>query len=107
MTEKQDNHLRQLQTEISRILNDKYRAGAVQHGGNLQDLSVSELLDEAINEAIDQLTYLLTAKEKLTNVKNHYGPGMEAGRTAGRDLPVIPKPTVRSLGFLPPNKNLY
>lgn len=41
---------------------DKYTRGQVEHGGNLWEKGEVFLLDAAIEEAIDQVTYLLTLK---------------------------------------------
>lgn len=103
MTEQQEKHLNELKTIIGILLNNKYRKGQEVHQGNLFDLSVGELLDEAINEAIDQITYLLTAKSKLNDFKDH----MEIPGQPRRDLPAIPTPKVRSVGFFTPNEKLY
>lgn len=65
MTPLQENHLRDLKYEVLNALNKKYRAGAEEHEGDLLSLSAEQLIDEAINENIDQITYLLTLKEKL------------------------------------------
>jgi len=65
--------------EVYKMALAKYRKGAEEHGGNLWDLSEDELLDEAINEAIDQVIYLLTIKLKkyenrtTTTFKGHNG----------------------------------
>lgn len=67
MTPEQTNHLAKLKFAVSRRLQDKYTKGAVEHGGFLWEMSREELLENAIDEAIDQLTYLLTLKGKLDN----------------------------------------
>ena len=70
MTRDQELHLLKIISETRVLINNKYRAGQQAHGGNLFDLSPEELIDEAINEAIDQLVYLITAKQKLI-LKQH------------------------------------
>ncbi len=65
MTQDQQQHLASLKSIIDTRISAKYKKGVKEHGGNLWDLSSAELLEEAINEAVDQLTYLLTLKEKL------------------------------------------
>jgi hypothetical protein len=62
-----------LLNEMVNIASDKYQAGAKQHGGDLADMPVSQLLDEAIAENIDSLFYLLTAKKKLNGYKQFMG----------------------------------
>ena len=109
MTPLQENHLARLKTSLQTLLDAKYRAGQETHGGNLFDLTVTQLLLEALNENIDQATYILTALEKLTGIKDYVNNGhaVEAGGSSGRDMPAIQTPDVRSVGFLPPNQNLY
>lgn len=47
------------------MVDKKYRQGAAEHGGFLPDIGPLTLLDCAIDEAIDQVTYLLTLREEL------------------------------------------
>jgi uncharacterized protein (DUF2249 family) len=61
----QDLHRQQLIAQFSEIMSKKYEIGAKEHGGNIWELSTEKLLDEAINEAIDQVVYLLTLKANL------------------------------------------
>jgi hypothetical protein len=65
MTERQEQHLDNLMGETLELMDEKYRRGQEVHGGDLFELSVATLLDEAINETVDQLVYLLTAKARL------------------------------------------
>jgi len=69
MTDDQKAHAAQLGDEAERRLLLKYAKGAAEHGGNIWELSPAVLLDEAINEAIDQVVYLLTLKEQLVNYR--------------------------------------
>jgi len=46
-------------------VDSKYRAGQAEHGGNLFDMITVELVDNAILEAIDQVVYLITLRDKL------------------------------------------
>ncbi len=69
MTFEQDQHLTKIQTEFSRMVFWKYRQGAKEHGGNLIDMTPLQLLDNAIDECIDQFTYLITLRDKLANPK--------------------------------------
>jgi len=57
-------HLVQILEGVGKRLDAKYSSGFLEHGGLLSDLSTEELLDNAIDEAIDQVTYLLTLKNK-------------------------------------------
>ncbi len=81
MTETQEQHLELVLATAKSLISTKYRKGQAEHGGNLFDKSVGALLDEAINEAIDQLVYLITAKAKLNEFKAYTTNGrpVEAG----------------------------
>ncbi len=66
MTDEQSEHLASIQLEFNRLVQAKYEAGAKEHGSTLsRDYTAEQLLDMAIEEAIDQVTYLLTLKHKL------------------------------------------
>lgn len=66
MNAAQEAHLARVKVSFTLIVDAKYRAGAAEHGGELLALPDSEILDLAIEEAIDQVVYLLSLKEKLT-----------------------------------------
>ena len=61
----QEAHLGRVKSEFVALVDSKYRAGAMEHGGELLALPDLEILDLAIEEAIDQVVYLLSLKEKL------------------------------------------
>jgi len=63
MTEVQEHHLRTVKERFAELVDKKYRAGQVEHGGNLWQKN--GLIDFTIEEAIDQVVYLLTLKEQL------------------------------------------
>jgi len=65
MTKAQEHHLKQVVSAASALIEAKYRTGQKRHGGNLFDKTAGELIDEAIMEAVDQMVYLITAKNKL------------------------------------------
>jgi hypothetical protein len=67
MTTAQKGHLLRLLRQADALMADKYTRGAEEHGGLLSDKPITELLNCAIEEAVDQLTYLLTLREKLTS----------------------------------------
>lgn len=69
MTDEQQEHLLRVLAESKRLISRKYRKGVAEHGGFLMDSSTEELLDNAIDEAVDQLVYLLSLKEKLEGDK--------------------------------------
>jgi hypothetical protein len=63
--DKHEDHLASIQDEAWELIDRKYRAGQAEHGGDLWKLPKGELLDSAIDEAIDQVVYLLTLKQKM------------------------------------------
>lgn len=65
MTPDQEEHLKQLKEHTLILMDLKYRQGQVEHGGNLFDHTAIELVDAAIDEAIDELVYLQTLRDKL------------------------------------------
>ena len=66
MTHAQESHLARVKAEFVSLVDAKYRAGAAEHGGELLALPDLSILDFAIDEAVDQVVYLLSLKEKLT-----------------------------------------
>lgn len=66
MTASQEAHLSRVKAEFCLLVDAKYRAGAAEHGGELLDVPALHILDLAIEEAIDQVVYLLSLKERLT-----------------------------------------
>lgn len=99
MEPNQENHLYKLLVTTSHLLEKKYRAGQQHHGGNLFDLSALELLDEAINEAVDQMTYLLTLRDKLENGTHQHNPkAIDGLALSGMGKPArVRAPQVRSV----------
>jgi len=65
VTDKQWNHGNQISNKAQYLIFNKYIKGAKEHGTYLPEIPVEELLDNAIEEAIDQVVYLLTLKENL------------------------------------------
>lgn len=66
MSDDQWEHLESIKTRFNDLLEVKYVAGAKEHDSKLHtDYTISQILDMAIEEAIDQVTYLLTLREKL------------------------------------------
>lgn len=70
MTEQQYNHLNQILDTFNHRTRRKYEKGVKEYGTNLWEYSSTWLLDAAIDEAIDQVTYLLTLKEVLEKNRN-------------------------------------
>ena len=66
MNQEQNNHLNRVLNEANSLIADKYVKGAEEHGTTLsQDHSLHELVNFAIEEAVDQIVFLLTIKEVL------------------------------------------
>ena len=63
MTNSDKEHLKRVVHQAGQLIIKKYVRGVKEHGGHLWQKP--GLLDEAINEAIDQVVYLLTLKEQL------------------------------------------
>ena len=74
MTPQQENNLAAIITAATALIEDKYRAGDAKHHSDLLDKTVEDLADDAIFEAIDQLVYLLTLKNKLHDIKSNLRP---------------------------------
>ena len=61
-TREQREHAIHIADGAGRLILDKYKRGQEEHGGNLWEKS--GLIDNAIEEAIDMVIYLLTLKEQ-------------------------------------------
>jgi hypothetical protein len=66
MTAEQEGHLSRINVAACHRISDKYRRGQQEHGGDLSAKSSISILDFAIDEAVDQVVYLLTLREQLT-----------------------------------------
>jgi hypothetical protein len=70
MNDRQKKHAILLANEASDRCFDKYEKGATEHSETrLWEFSAEELLDFAIDEAIDQINYLLTLKGKYRDAR--------------------------------------
>lgn len=65
MNPEQEQHLLDLLGEFNFRLDKTFREGAVEHGGDLRDMTPLQLIDNAIEETIDNYVYLMTLREKL------------------------------------------
>ena len=65
MNAEQEAHLDRIKIDFMERVDKKYRRGAAEHGGELLGMSSLAILDAAIDEAVDQVTYLLSLREKL------------------------------------------
>jgi len=66
MTPQQEQHLQFIKDEFCQRYDKKYRAGQQEHGGDLW--KKKGIIDFAIEEALDQVGYLLTLKEQLKDL---------------------------------------
>ncbi len=71
MNPEHEEHLAGIVQEASLRISSKYRKGQARHGGALWEFCPHALLEEAINEAVDQLVYLLTLREALSDRASH------------------------------------
>jgi hypothetical protein len=67
MTIEQELHLQSIKDYFISSVDIKYRKGQAEHGGNLFDMSTITLLDCAIDEALDQVVYLVTLRQRLNS----------------------------------------
>ena len=70
----EEEHLARVTADAIRLIDAKYRKGAAEHHGELLQVPALEILDQAIDEAIDQVVYLLSLKEKLLKELTHAAP---------------------------------
>jgi len=70
MTPEQEKHLATIKGLVDFRLDTKYRRGQKEHGGDLFSKNSLWLVDAAIDEAIDQIVYLLTLKDKIIEESN-------------------------------------
>lgn len=70
MTNEQIAHLNRIKEQVQHELTEKYVKGAKEHASTLsEDYTPIEVLDMAIEEALDQVTYLYTLREMMRNGK--------------------------------------
>ena len=73
MTPQQETHLKSITKRFTELCDTKYRKGQQEHGGDMWRMSPGELIDNAISEAIDQVVYLLTLKDRLSGLPRFDG----------------------------------
>lgn len=64
MDQLQRNHVHDIKKEFGELLDKKYEQGAAEHGGYIWDQTFLQLLDNALQEAVDSVVYLQTLREK-------------------------------------------
>jgi len=66
MDPQQEEHLDYLKEQWAWLAGPKYRKGAKEHGGKLEEsYTIDQLLDMSIEENIDQFVYLITLRDKI------------------------------------------
>lgn len=65
MSPQQEEVLAQIKEDAAALLEKKFRKGDQEHGGTLMEIASEDLLDAAIEEAVDQMTYLLALRYQL------------------------------------------
>jgi hypothetical protein len=70
MTKDQELHLGRVLEMFELKADEKYRNGQKEHGGNMWEMGMVELIENAMDEAIDQWVYLYTIYEQLIGTKS-------------------------------------
>lgn len=63
MTNEHSQHLSDIIRQAEFLIANKYKVGVEEHGGKLWEKK--GLIDMALDEAIDQVVYLLTLKQQI------------------------------------------
>jgi len=76
-TEKDIEHAAMIQAEAARIIANKYMKGVVEHGhlGHLWERAIE---DDALDEAIDQVCYLITLRDQVREVVELASKGLDS-----------------------------
>lgn len=65
MTSEQYEHILSIVRKFAFEATEKYEKGCAEHGGGLWEVPAEDILEMAIEEAIDQVVYLMTLRDKL------------------------------------------
>ena len=65
MTDEQEANLAEIKADFNKEVSLKYAKGALEHGGNIWDLTQLQLINNAMDEAVDQYVYLHTERKKI------------------------------------------
>jgi hypothetical protein len=76
MTEAHEAHLEQIKLATCDLLDRKYRAGQKNHGGSLWSMPAARQVENAIEEATDQMTYLLSLRQSMRIIMELAHEGM-------------------------------
>jgi hypothetical protein len=69
MKKPQQAHLNRIRKQFDGLVTRKYKKGQREHGGDMW--LKKGMLDEAINEVVDLVVYLLTLKEQNEQANRH------------------------------------
>ena len=58
-------HCTKIISSFIKEMTKKYEKGSIEHDGHMLDYTQRELLEFAIEEAIDQVVYLMTLRQKM------------------------------------------
>lgn len=73
------DHLEHIQSEFAELVDMKYRLGIREHGGHLWE---KPLDTEALMEAVDQVAYLITLRDQITQACEIAHDGYEGAEDA-------------------------
>lgn len=65
MDDRSEKLLTEMLSSLHSAVDEKFRKGKQEHGGFIGDIPTLKLIDAALDEAIDQYTYLYTLKQQL------------------------------------------
>ena len=69
MTQEHKQHIKWISEQFNFMMSHKYEKGVKEYGGHLNDCDPLTLADYALDEAIDQVVYLITLRDKLIGKK--------------------------------------
>lgn len=72
MSDEQERNLEYVKTRFEALCDKKYRKGAEEHKGDLFEVDSLTLVDYAIDEAVDQVVYLLTLKRRMLDANQRW-----------------------------------
>ena len=69
LTPSQEEHLQRIKDNFTERVDSKFRAGAAEHGGELEDVHIKKLLEWAEEEVLDMWVYIFTLEEQLSHLE--------------------------------------
>ena len=70
MTPSQEAHLENIKEWFAHEVDEKYRKGVKEHGGNLWEKS--GIIDMALEEVLDMAVYLVTLKAQIASLQTKF-----------------------------------